>query len=103
MRAFVLTKYGDASASELRDVPPPTAGPGEVCIDVKAAGLNPVDFKIREGKLRLIAGYKLPIVFGCELSGIVSAVGAGVTRFRVGDEVYTRVAKDKLGAFAEVA
>ena len=103
MRAFVLTKYGDASATELRDIPAPTAGAGEVCISVKAAGLNPVDFKIRQGGLRVIQRHKLPVVLGCELSGVVSAVGAGVTRFRVGDEVYTRVAKERLGAFAEVA
>src|SRR4051812_19037340 len=99
MRAFVLTKYGDATTTELRDVPTPTAGPGEVCIDVKAAGLNPVDFKIRQGALKVIQGYKLPVVLGCELAGVVTAVGAGVTRFAVGDEVYTRVAKDRLGAF----
>ena len=103
MRAFLLTRYGGPQAAELRDVAVPEPGPGEVQIAVKAAGLNPVDFKIREGQLRVIAAYALPTVLGCELSGVVTSVGAGVTRFRSGDEVFTRVAKDRLGAFAETA
>jgi NADPH:quinone reductase-like Zn-dependent oxidoreductase len=103
MRAFVLTRYGGPETTELRDVPVPAPGPGEVQIAVKAAGLNPVDFKIREGKLRVISSYALPIALGCELSGVVTSVGTGVTRFRPGDEVFTRVAKDGLGAFAETA
>ncbi len=103
MRAFVLTRYGGPEAAELRDVAVPEPGPDEVQIAVKAAGLNPVDFKLREGKLRVIASYPLPIVLGCELSGVVTSVGARVTRFSPGDEVFTRVAKDRLGAFAETA
>jgi alcohol dehydrogenase len=103
MRAFVLTRYGGPDVAELREVPTPAPEPGEVQIHVKAAGLNPVDFKTREGKLRFINRYTLPIVFGCELSGVVASVGEGVTRFRPGDEVFARVAKDRLGAFAETA
>jgi NADPH:quinone reductase-like Zn-dependent oxidoreductase len=103
MRAFVLTKYGGPDVAELRDVPPPEPRRGEIRINVKAAGLNPVDFKTREGKVRTINRYALPIVLGCELSGVVASVGDGVTRFRPGDEVFARVAKDRLGAFAETA
>ncbi|NBD11472.1 NADP-dependent oxidoreductase [Corallococcus silvisoli] len=103
MRAFVLNRYGGPGAAELRDVAPPEPGPGEVRIDVKAAGLNPVDFKTREGMLRVIHPYVLPIVLGCELSGVVASVGEGVTRFRPGDAVFTRVSKERLGAFAETA
>jgi len=101
MRAYVLTRYGDASAMELRDVPEPTAGAGEVLIRVRAAGLNPVDFKIRQGKMRLVTPLKLPQVAGSELSGVVEAVGAGVTRFAAEDRVFARVDKVKLGAYAE--
>ncbi len=103
MRAFVLTRYGGPDVAELREVPAPEPGRGEVRIDVKAAGLNPVDFKTRDGKLRVITRYALPIVFGCELSGVVASVGEGVKRFRPGDEVFARVARDRLGAFAEAA
>ncbi|AKT42511.1 NADP-dependent oxidoreductase [Chondromyces crocatus] len=103
MRAFLLTRYGGPEVADLRDVTAPEPGPGEVRIDVKAAGLNPVDFKMREGKLRVINSYEFPLVFGCELSGVVASVGEGVTRFRPGDDVFTRVAKEHLGAFAETA
>lgn len=103
MLAFVLTRYGGPEVTELRDVRAPEPDPGEVQIAVKAAGLNPVDFKTREGQLKVINSYALPIVLGCELSGVVAAVGAGVTRFHAGDEVFARVAKDRLGAFAEIA
>src|SRR5258708_2185158 len=103
MRGFVLTRYGGPDVAELREVPVPEPGRGEVRIDVKAAGLNPVDFKTRNGQLRVISRHALPIVLGCELSGVVASVGEGVTRMRPGDEVFTRVAKDRLGAFAETA
>ena len=101
MRALVLTGYGGPAVAALREMPAPEPGRDEVRIDVKAAGLNPVDFKMRDGKLRVIQGYALPIALGCELAGVVASVGEGVTRFRAGDEVFARVAKDRLGAFAE--
>ncbi|GAA0909993.1 NADP-dependent oxidoreductase [Virgisporangium aurantiacum] len=100
MRAYVLTRYGDANAMELRDVPEPVAGDGEVLIRVRAAGLNPVDHKIREGKMRLVNRLDLPRVAGSELSGVVEGVGVGVTRFAEGDRVFARVDKKRLGAYA---
>jgi len=103
MQAYVLTRYGDASAMELREVPEPTAGAGEVLIRVRAAGLNPVDAGIRQGKLRLVTRFDLPQVAGSELAGVVEAVGVGVSRFTVGDRVFARVDKAKLGAYATFA
>ena len=103
MRAFVLTRYGGPDATELRDVPVPRPGAGEILIRVRAAGLNPVDYKTRQGQLRVIRRYPLPAVMGNELAGTVEEVGAGVTRFSAGDRVMARVDKDKLGAFAELA
>jgi NADPH:quinone reductase-like Zn-dependent oxidoreductase len=101
MRAFVLTKYGGPEAAELRDVPIPEPRRGEVRVRVCAAGLNPVDFKTRAGMLKLVSNHSLPIVFGSELSGVVEALGEGVAAFAIGDEVFTRVDKRALGAFAE--
>jgi alcohol dehydrogenase len=100
MRGYVLTRYGDADAMQLRDVPEPSPGPGELLIQVHAAGLNPVDYKIRQGKLRMLTHLDLPRVAGSELAGVVAETGPGVTRFTVGDRVFARVDKKKLGAYA---
>lgn len=102
MRAYVLTRYGGPDAMELQDVPVPQPGPGDVRIKVAAAGLNPVDFKFRGGALRPISHVRLPIVAGCELAGTVEAIGPGPNRFSIGDRVYARVDKARLGAFAEL-
>jgi NADPH:quinone reductase-like Zn-dependent oxidoreductase len=103
MRAYVLEHYGGSDGSRLMDVPAPAPGPRDILVKVRAAGLNPVDFKFRQGKLRAILRPKLPFVLGNELAGEVIAVGGDVKRFRVGDRVFARVAKDRAGAFAEQA
>jgi NADPH:quinone reductase-like Zn-dependent oxidoreductase len=103
MRAYVLERYGGPEGSRLMDVPAPTPRPGDILVEVRAAGLNPVDFKFRQGKLRAILRPTLPFVLGNELAGEVIAVGSDVKRFRVGDRVFARVAKDRGGAFAEQA
>jgi alcohol dehydrogenase len=72
-------------------------------VRVRAAGLNPVDYKIREGKLRLINRLHLPLVAGSEMAGEVSQVGPGVTEFAPGDRVFARMDKLTMGAFAEYA
>lgn len=103
MRAFVLSRYGGPEAAELRDVPVPTPRPHELQINVHAVGLNPVDYKFREGKLKVLHRPRMPVVLGNELSGTVMAKGAEVRGFAVGDRVFARVDKFALGAFAEVA
>src|SRR5580693_9279897 len=85
------------------DVPAPVPEQRDILVEVRAAGLNPVDFKFRQGKLRAILRPKLPFVLGNELAGEVIAVGADVKRFRVGERVFARVAKERAGAFAEQA
>ena len=103
MRAYVLKHYGGPEGSQLMDVPAPAPRPRDILVGVRAAGLNPVDFKFRQGKLRAIQRPKLPFVLGNELAGEVIAVGSDVKRFRAGDRVFARVAKDRAGAFAEQA
>src|SRR5258708_16262344 len=85
------------------DVPAPAPRPRDILVEVRAAGLIPVDFTCRQGKLRAIFRPKLPLVLGNELAGEVIAVGSDVKRFRVGDRVFARVGKDRAGAFAEQA
>jgi alcohol dehydrogenase len=103
MRAFVLCGYGGPEHTALADVPQPSPGAGEILVRVRAAGLNPVDFKTRAGKLKVVQKYRLPIVMGNELAGIVEAVGSSVTRFAVGERVFARVNKTHMGAFAQFA
>jgi len=103
MHAYVLEHYGGPEGSRLMDVPAPAPGPRDLLVAVRAAGLNPVDFKFRQGKLRPIWRPKLPFRLGNELAGDVVGVGGEVKRFRVGDRVFARVGKDRAGAFAELA
>lgn len=98
-----MTGYGGPEAASLRDVPAPVAGAGEVLVRVAAAGLNPVDFKIRQGKLKAVQRYPLPAIMGNELAGTVAAVGPGVAGFAEGDRVFARMPKDRMGALAEWA
>ena len=103
MLAFVLTRYGGPEATELREVTRPRPAPGEVLVRVHAAGLNPVDFKTREGALRVIQRYPLPAVMGNELAGVVEQRGEGATQFAEGERVFARMPKAAMGAFAEYA
>lgn len=103
MRAFVLTGYGGPEAAQLRDMPRPRPARGEALVRVHAAGLNPVDYKTREGKLRVIKRYPLPIVMGNEMAGVVEECGEGVTSFAPGDRVFARMPKEAMGGFAEYA
>ena len=103
MKAFVLSRYGGPDAMSMEDVARPAPKAGELLVRVKAAGLNPVDFKTREGMLKPIMSYDLPAVMGNEFAGVVEQLGEGVTGFAVGDRVFARTAKDQMGAFAEYA
>ncbi|WAJ29532.1 NADP-dependent oxidoreductase [Antarcticirhabdus aurantiaca] len=103
MKALMLTRYGGPETMELRDVPRPEPKAGEVLVRVMAAGLNPVDYKIREGKLRAVYRWRLPVVMGGELAGVVGACGEGVTEFAPGTRVFARMDKTAMGAFAEYA
>ena len=103
MRAFVLAGYGTISDHlRLAEIPDPVAGPGEVLIEIHAASLNPIDFKIARGDLKRISRYKLPRPIGFDASGIVKSAGAGATRFRPGEAVYVRASRDTIGTFAEL-
>ena len=103
MRAFTLLRYGGPENSVLTDMPRPSPATGQLLVRVHAAGLNPVDFKTRQGAMKIIRRYPLPIVMGNELAGVVEAVGRGVSDFALGDRVFARVDKETMGAFAEYA
>ena len=101
MRAAVTEAFGGVERIAVRDVPKPQPGPGEVLVRVRAASMNPLDCKLREGKLRFIYRVTPPFVLGFDLAGEVEAVGPGVTRLRPGDAVFGSTMRP--GAHAEHA
>jgi alcohol dehydrogenase len=102
MRAYLLSGYGAVSDNvRLAEIANPRAGTGEVVIDIHAASLNPIDFKLVHGALKRISKYKLPRPIGFDASGVVTAVGPGAKRFKPGDAVYVRTSRDTIGTFAE--
>lgn len=103
MKAALLERYGDNGAVRVADVPIPTIGDTDLLVEVRAASVNPLDVKTRQGQLKLLLKYKFPMIMGNDLSGVVVRVGSKVSRFTVGDEIYARLDKGRIGAFAEFA
>jgi NADPH:quinone reductase-like Zn-dependent oxidoreductase len=99
-RAVLIRAYGGAAAAEVAEIARPAAGPGQVLIRVRAAGVNGIDWKVREGFVREAFPLQLPAVLGIELAGVVEALGPGASRFRVGDRVMGPLGG--LGAYADV-
>ncbi|WP_457423175.1 NADP-dependent oxidoreductase [Roseateles sp. P5_E7] len=101
MKAFVLDRYGKNRALRLADVQDPVLQDDEVLVHVHAAGVNLLDAKIRSGEFKLILPYRLPLVLGHDVAGVVTRVGSRVRRFKPGDEVYARPDDFRIGSFAE--
>src|SRR5947208_2490644 len=101
MKSFGIQRYGGNDLVGELEVPEPTVRSEDVLIRIKAASINPVDLKIREGKLRTILPLKFPLILGNDCSGIIETVGSSAHKFKPGDEVYTRVDKDRIGTFAQ--
>jgi NADPH:quinone reductase-like Zn-dependent oxidoreductase len=101
MKAVRIRQYGGPEVLKYEDAPRPQPAAGEVLIRVHAASVNPVDRAIREGYFKERIPYKLPLVPGWDVAGVVDAVGAGVTRLKPGDEVYGRTDLSREGAYAE--
>jgi NADPH:quinone reductase-like Zn-dependent oxidoreductase len=101
MKAIRMHAYGGPDVLVYEDAPRPTPRPGEVLIGIYAAGVNPMDWKVREGYHRQMINYSLPMIPGWDLSGVVETTGAGVVRFKKGDEVYSRPDITRDGAYAE--
>lgn len=83
------------------EVPVPELREDDVLVQIHAAGVNPLDSKLRNGEFKLFLPYRLPLIFGNELAGVVVRVGSAVRRFKPGDEVYGRPDKNRIGTFAE--
>ena len=99
-RAVLIRAYGGAAAAEIAEITRPAAGEGQVLVRVRAAGVNGIDWKVREGFVREAFPLQLPAVLGIELAGTVEALGPGASRFGVGDRVMGPLGG--LGAYADV-
>ncbi len=103
MKAVMIDKYGGNDVVQIGDSPKPICGPEEVLIKVRAAGVNPVDWKVRYGHVRIITGYQFPKTLGNECAGEVAEIGSRVRNLKEGDAVIGWPGVRKLGAFAEYA
>ena len=103
MKAFVVGRYGSKDGLQMREVPEPGIGEHDVLVQVRAAGVNLLDAKIRDGEFKRILPYRVPFVLGNDLAGRVVRVGSAVRSFAPGDEVYARPGTDNIGTFAELA
>jgi len=101
MKAVCIYSYGGPEVLAYEDAPRPHPGAGEVLVRIHAAGINPVDWKIREGHLKEMLHHTFPLVLGWDLSGVVESLGSGLTRLKVGDEVFSRPDISRDGAYAE--
>ena len=101
MKAFLIDRYGKNETGRIDDVPAPALRDDDVLIRVHAASVNALDTKIRRGEFKVILPYRLPLILGNDLAGTVERVGAGVSQFKPGDEVYARPDDDRIGTFAE--
>lgn len=101
MKAFFIDRYGKQDG-RIGQVPDPAVDVNDVLIQVHAASVNPLDSKISTGAFKLILPYRLPLILGNDLAGVVVRTGASVTRFKPGDEVYARPPESRIGTFAEL-
>lgn len=102
MKAFVLDGYGKKRALRSAEVPDPELRDDEVLVQVHAAGVNLLDSKIRDGEFKLILPYRMPLILGHDVAGVVVQVGARVRQFKPGDAVYARTDDFRIGSFAEL-
>ncbi|TWW12405.1 NADPH:quinone reductase [Dellaglioa algida] len=101
MSAVVIDEFGGQDQLKQRDVPMPEMTADQVIVKEKAAGINPVDWKTREGYLQPMFKWPFPIILGWDVAGVITEVGTNVTDWKVGDRVFARPATTRFGTYAE--
>ncbi len=102
MKAFIVDRYGKKNGVRIGEMPDPDVRENDVLVQVHAAAVNLLDSKIRNGEFKLILPYRLPLILGNDVAGVVVRVGSRVRRFKPGDQVYARPPQDRIGSFAEL-
>jgi len=101
MKAVRIHEYGGPEVLVLEDIPRPEPGEGEILIQVHAAAVNPLDWKVRSGSQRERLKHKLPLILGWDVSGVVESLGTGTKSPEAGSEVFARLDTGRDGAYAE--
>lgn len=103
MEAVSIDKFGGVDELKFTHVPLPDLGPGQVLVRVRYAGVNPVDWKIREGYLEKLFPHAFPLIPGWDMSGVIEAVDNSITEFKPGDKVYSHIQPKPIqyGTYAE--
>ena len=101
MKAFFIDRYKRTGGLQFGEMPNPELRDDDVMVQVYAAGVNLLDAKIKDGEFKLILPYRLPLILGNDVAGVVVRIGSKVRRFKTGDEVYARPHQDRIGTFAE--
>ncbi|WP_144701849.1 NADP-dependent oxidoreductase [Fictibacillus phosphorivorans] len=101
MKAMIIDRYGEDVALQETKIDIPEIGEQDLLIRIHAASINPIDFKIRDGKVKMLLSFQMPLILGNDFSGTVEQVGSKVTKFQPGDKVFGRPRKSRIGTFAE--
>ena len=101
MKAIRIHNYGGPEVLKYEKAPRPQPGKDEVLIRVHATSVNPIDWKVRQGYMKDLWPHKFPLILGWDVSGVVEAIGTGVSRFKKGDEVYSEPDASRDGAYAD--
>jgi NADPH:quinone reductase-like Zn-dependent oxidoreductase len=101
MKAFIVDQYKKKGALRFGDMPEPELRNDDLLVAIHAAGVNPLDSKIRDGEFRLILPYRPPFILGHDVAGTVVRVGPKVQQFKPGDEIFARPRDGRIGTFAE--
>ncbi|HZX71713.1 MAG TPA: NADP-dependent oxidoreductase [Rhodanobacter sp.] len=101
MKAFIIDRYSKKDPMRLGEMAEPKLRDDDVMIEVHAAGLNVLDSKLKSGEFKLILPYRMPLILGHDVAGIVTRVGSRVRQFKVDDEVYSRVPDHRIGTLAQ--
>jgi alcohol dehydrogenase len=99
--AAFIDGYGQNQVLKVGNFPAPKPGPRDVLVKIHAASVNPVDFKLRDGKLCLLRPYRFPLILGHDCAGEVVQIGEKVTQFKIGDRIFSRPRTGRIGTFAE--
>ena len=101
MKAYTINRYSKEDPLQLTELPDPVVQDNEILIQIHSASVNLLDSKIKGGEFKIILPYKMPLILGHDVAGIVIKAGSKVSKFKVGDEIYARVSDFNIGTFAE--